>query len=425
MELHDKEAEMALLGSMLIDTRCIPAVTTHVKHSDFYDPYHRQLFGALVIIHDANEPINDIVVLKRQLIAMSIEFDAATIGRIMTSVPTASNAEHYAGAVRELATRRQLLDLSRELASQAKDRAATLEEITSYARQYVELLQAGSTRNMPALVTDALGKLIEHAEQEQSTRSVPWGFPIIDHDFGKLIASELTTIGARPGGGKTTFSMQVAKYNADKGRRVLYASLEMGEVEFAARLACIELAIDSRDLRDGRCPPETVEKLKSLQSEWLSSGFPFYLWAPPRATEVEIESRAKWLHASGGLDLVIVDHLQLVKCTNQRLNRYEQIGQVTKRMKSLAKELDVPVIAQTQLKRSEARPTLSSARESGDIEQDCDNVCFLHQELDGKPEFIVEKFRQGDTGAVDLERGDNGKFVDPSVSEAFDFDGAN
>lgn len=408
-DLHDREVEMALLGTMLLNSKAIAEVTTIVKNTDFHVKYHRQLFNAFLVIHEAKQPLNDSVVLKRQLVEMGIEFDAGYIARIGESVPTALNAFRYAETVRELSLRRQVLDLSRDLAGKANDQTTKLEEITSYARQYVELLQMGSARNMPRPVVASMRLLVDDLNQGQSGYSLPTGFPTIDESFGMLQASELTAIGARPGGGKTTFSMQVARYNAGKNRRVLYVSLEMAELEFAKRMACLELGIDSRLLRQGNCPPPEYDAIRELTEAWEKSDFPFLLWAPPTANDADIESRARYADAAGGLDLLVVDHLQITRCANPRMDRYQQLGEITMRFKSLAKELGIPVIVQTQLKRTEARPSLSSIRESGDVEQNCDNVWFLHREGDAI-ELIVEKFRHGSSGSIDLEF-DEGRFI--------------
>ena len=136
----------------------------------------------------------------------------------------------------------------------------------------------------------------------------------------------------------------------------------MGNLEFAKRLACLELQIDSRLLRQGNCPQEERAAIEQLADVWKSSEFPFLLWAPPSATDAEIEARARYTHATGGLDLLIVGHLQITRCANCKLDRYQQLGEITSRLKSLAKELEIPVIAQTQLKRSEARPSPPSGR---------------------------------------------------------------
>lgn len=415
--IHDKESERALLGSMLLDARVIVEVTTIVKPADLHDVYHRQLFTAIVTINDACQPIDDIVVLKSQITQMDIEWDAAYIAKILDCVPTATNAVRYAHTIRQLSRRRQIIDLSNVLSSKANDATTDLEDITSYARQYVEIMQAGSREDLPVPVSDALQKLVDDLDKKHSAHCLPTGFPTIDSCFGMLQASELTAVGARPGGGKTTFSVQLARHNAGSGRRVLYVSLEMGELEFAKRLACLELGVDPRLLRQGSCPHEEKQRVRELTDEWHSAELPFLLWAPPSATDAEIESRARYADACGGLDLLIVDHLQITRCSNKKLDRYQQLGEITMRLKALAKELEIPVIAQTQLKRSESRPSLSSIRESGDIEQNCDNVWFLHRE-ENCSEFIVEKFRHGSTGSIDLNFVD-GRFSDPAVADLY------
>ena len=204
---HDKDNEKALLGSMLIDPAVITKVSMIVKHTDFYDPYHRQLYNVILIANDANQPIEDVVVLKQSVTAMGVEWNAGYLAELLNIVPTSRNACEYAHNVRQLSRRRQVIDLSRELVAKANNPTSELDDITSYARQYIELMELGSNRNMPGLVGDAMQLVVDDLNQERRRLAgISSGFPTIDEHFGMMQPSELTTIGARPGGGKTTFN---------------------------------------------------------------------------------------------------------------------------------------------------------------------------------------------------------------------------
>ncbi len=260
-------------------------------------------------------------------------------------------------------------------------------------------METGSRKFEPTPIGVTLSELATQATTATSPIGLPIGFPKIDEYFGFLQNGELTTLGARPGGGKTTFAIQLSRFNAAAGKRVLYVSLEMSRREFVSRFACIELGIDSRDLRQGCCTQADRDNMVHLANEWRDKDF--IIWDPPRATIHEIESRARFIHATGGLDLLVVDHLQIVKAESKQ-ERYQHLGDVTQRLKAIAKELEIPVLLQSQLRRSEDRPQLSSLRESGDIEQNADNVWFLHRDAPATVEFIVAKFRHGEPGSVTL-----------------------
>ncbi len=414
---RDEETEMALLGCLILKPDIIPMIAGDLKANEFANDYHRRLYTALLVMYEANEPVGDLLAVRGKVIAMGIGWDTAYMGRIASSVPTANNAKHYAATIRELATRRRVIELSTVLLRRANDPTSQLTDIASHAREYLDVLERQSTKDTARPIGDVMSDVVAEFDQPACGGGVPTGFPSIDSKFGRMQGSELTIVGARPGGGKTTFSIQVAHHNASMGRRVLYVSLEMGELQFAKRLACLETGIDPRLLRDGDCPPEERAAIAQLATDMQEAETPFLLWAPPRATHRDIEARARYEHACGGLDLLIVDHTQLVRDTDSAMPRYQQLGRFTKCFKAIAKELKIPVIAQCQLARSEDRPVLSSLRESGDIEQNGDNVWFLHRDENepNQREYIVAKFRNGPIGSTKLSFTD-GRFQDFAVA---------
>lgn len=229
------------------------------------------------------------------------------------------------------------------------------------------------------------------------------GFEALDSSAGGWMSGELVILAARPGVGKTTFAMQVAAHNAARERRVLFVSLEMRDRELVARMLSGDPGVDSRRLRAGRLGTADIDKLRAAADDIRD--LPVRVWAPPSATLARIRGVAKREVAFGGLSLLVVDYIGLIRpaAGDTKRPRFEQVGEVSAGLKSLAKELDVPVLALCQLNREAdgTEPRLSNLRDSGSIEQDADVVLFLHRETTAT-KLIVAKHRHGETGSVAL-----------------------
>ena len=415
------EAEEALLGSLLIDPDVITHVANLVDPEDFYLARHGEIYGVIRELFDHGEPI-DFVTVVEELDSRNKLDDVGGrtyIASLVNAVPTAINAYQYAQIVQEKSTLRQLISAAAEIARKAYDDSQEVREVVDEAEKLIFAIAERRLDQDLVAIQDVMPTVIEDiralAERGEDVLGVPSGFTDLDKMLGGFQKSDLIILAARPGMGKTSFALNVALHAAKKHRmRVGIFSLEMSREQLVQRLLSQEAHINSHALRQGKIHGEEawtrlMEAAATLQT------CPIYIDDTAALTPFELRTKARRLYAEHGMDLLIVDYMQLMHSGKRSENRVQEISYISRTMKQLARELHVPLIALSQLSRqvenrANKRPMLSDLRESGSIEQDADVVLFIYREGSNEEEsekhniaqIIVAKHRHGPTGVVSL-----------------------
>lgn len=423
MPPHNPDAERGVLGGLLRDPDSIPAVQEVLAPAHFYFDAHQKIYAAVCELVAAAKPV-DLVLLYNQLQLAGHLADAGGhlyLAQLWEAVPTGANVEYHARLVREAATVRALIHASNETLRDAYDRVGAADELVGAAeRRVMEVARAGLVGEvglMAAAVDDAFARLDARAAGGGlAVSGVPSGFSDLDHLTAGFQDGDLVVVAARPSVGKTAFGLNLARHAVvDESLAVLFFSLEMGKAELAERLLAAQARVDSHRIRKGAVDSAEIARLMDAGDALRRTRF--YIDDTPNRSMTQIAATARRVHRKeadrGGLKLVIVDYLQLVEPESRRDPRHEQVGQISRRLKHLARELRVPVIAMAQVNRAsedrqDSRPRLSDLRESGSIEQDADTVVILHRPGKGEPdaenvlEVIVAKHRNGPVGDVVL-----------------------
>jgi replicative DNA helicase len=417
---HNLEAEESVLGSMMLSAEAIASVVEIVQAEDFYRTAHRNIYETILSIYARGEPVDAITVvedLKRRQLGESVG-GPLFVYNLVESVPTPASAAFYARIVSDNALLRRLIDVS----SQIMARAYAVPEDPRKAADEAESLIYGVSRHRDQdqvvsareLVDESMAAL-EHIQQRDSRfAGVPTGFKDLDELLSGLQKGNQIIVAARPGVGKSSFVTNLARNIAvDAGEPVVMFSLEMSRFEIGMRLLCGEAKVPWDRVRSGRVATEEWTRLAEA-AEVLHEA-PLYIVDSGNVTIVDIRSKARRLRSSRhGLGVIIVDYLQLMSGHGRVENRQQEVAEISRSLKLLAKELEVPVIAVSQLNRNpetraDKRPQLSDLRESGSLEQDADIVMFIHRddtedrpEVKGKADIIVAKHRNGPTATIPL-----------------------
>jgi replicative DNA helicase len=411
--MKQDDAERAVLGSMLRDNGTIHDVVLKLGADYFRTAPHRMLFAAIVALYDAGKPVDTVTLAELLKDRRQVEDVGgyAYLGELLDAAPTAANVGHYAGIVHDRAIRRLLFEAAREIAARTKDGAAPPEQLLEDAeRRIFSVAQIGTeaqTLTARELVGQAYDRYDACAQKGGLGRGLLTGFVDLDQLTAGLQDSEVTIIAARTSVGKTMLALALARHTLRDGHPVCFASLEQSGVELIERLACCEAGLDSQRLRCGTLGPE--ERRRFHEAGDRLGRLPLFVDEAPAQTMTRIAATARRLKLQKGIRLLIVDYLQLVAPEDRRAPRHEQVSQTSRRLKFLAKELDIPVVALAQLNRAvEDRqgqePRLSDLRESGSIEQDADMVLLLHRPPDEPGVVVVNiaKQRNGPTDRVRL-----------------------
>lgn len=420
---HSPEAERAVLGSILLDPRVLDDVAVVLVPDDFYVDAHRRIYARLLEMHAANRTI-DLMLLVEELRRHG-EFEAvggsAYLAEIAQSVAVASHAMYYAEVVRNHSFVRALIQAGTDIVRDAFDLSLEPREIINRAEEKILAIRDRRSPGDAVPISDVLFEafqMIDRRMQGEAT-GVPTGFTDLDKLTGGLHDSELIILAARPSMGKTALATNIAEHvSVDAGLTTLFVSLEMSRLELIQRMLCSRGKINGHKFRSGFLSAEDREKLVRAAGE-LSRGRLLIDDSPSR-TVTEIAAVARRLKRREGLRLVVIDYLQLIEPDNPKDPRQEQVAKITRRLKTLARELKIPILCLAQLNRQtevvkDNRPRLSHLRESGAIEQDADVVMFVHREeyyhtreeaqargLCGLAEVIVAKQRNGPVGDVKL-----------------------
>lgn len=417
---HDIEAEQAILGSMLTDKDAVISALEVLKEDSFYREDNRAIFSAILSLYSKSEPI-DIITVKAELTEQGnfervggLEYLAGLPER----VPTTSNVEKYIKIVEEKATLRSLIQTSNEMISLGYDESESADNILDMAeRKVFELTQKKNTKGYTPLkdvLVESFNELEKLYNQKGFITGVPSGFIDFDRKTAGLHNSDLIILAARPAMGKSAFAINIATNAAVRSNiPVAIFNLEMSKAQVGNRILCSEAMVDSNKVRTGQMDDDDWVKLATTLG--TLSDAPIYIDDTPGINITGIRTKCRKLKMEKNIGLIVIDYLQLIQGTGKSNSREQEIAEISRSLKVLAKELEVPVIALSQLSRSseqrnDKRPMLSDLRESGSIEQDADIVVFLYRddyynkesEKRNIAEVIIAKQRSGDTGTVEL-----------------------
>jgi replicative DNA helicase len=417
---RSQEAERSVLGSMLRDNNVIGDVVQIVRADSFYEDAHQKLFQAIVGMYDKGDPV-ELVSLGETLIQLKQVEDVggfAYLAQLWDATPTAANAEYYAKIVRDRAMVRSLIHASTEILRDAYDQAQPAEEMLGAAeRKIFEIAEKGTTGQTYTL-EEAINEAYRRIDERQlgdamSISGISTGYTDLDEITAGLQNSELILLAARPSIGKTAMALNLARNIAvDEHHPVFFVSLEQSRIEIAERLLCCQARVDSHKLRKGNLSRDDRDKL--VEAGGLLREAKIFIDDTPGQGLLRIAANARRLKLRQGIKLVFIDYLQLIEPDNRRDPRQEQVAQISRRLKFLARELAIPVVALAQVNRSsedrqDHRPRLADLRESGSLEQDSDTVMLLHRpdryepgQQEGIIEVIIGKQRNGPTGEITL-----------------------
>ncbi len=416
---HSAEAEESVLGAILLSPDAANLVLDKLDAEDFYVPAYQAVFESIQELYNSNQPI-DAVTVTDQLRRKSELDRVGGIGfvtELMDAVPVASRVEYYAGIVEETALRRRLMAAGARVSDLAMDVEEEIDTVIDHSEQTIFRVAERRVGDGLQLLSGHLQSSIELIEELGSSAThitgTPTGFRDLDKKLAGLHAANLIVIAARPAMGKSALGLNIAANVAMQGGTVAVFSMEMAKEEIIQRLLCSIGRVDSMKLRSGQLDQRQWQGVVNAAGKLF--GAEIYVDDSANVTVTDIRAKCRRLKRSKGLDLVLVDYLQLMSGRN-RENRQQEISEISRSMKNLARELDLPVIAISQLNRSlesrdDKRPRLGDLRESGAIEQDSDIVMFIYrheyyhpEDVDSKglAEVIVAKHRAGSTGKVEM-----------------------
>jgi len=421
---QNRDAERAVLGSILLLPEVCDEVSLVVRPDEFSDPANETIYGHMLAMHDANQRIDHMLLLERLKAAREVEAvgGPAYIAEIAQIVPTAAHAQYYARIVHDKAVLRSLIQASTDILRDAYEASVDARTMLSRAEERVfsilEKKGRGDLTKIDDVLKASLLRLDARMKHDHAVGGLETGFADLDDMTGGLHGSELIILAARPSMGKTALAMNIAEHVAMRlSATTLFVSLEMSAIELGDRLLCSVARVNGNRLRNGSITNK--ERSQLVQTAAEISHAPFFVDDSPSRTMTEIAANARRLKRKDSLGLVVIDYLQLIEPDNPKDPRQEQVAKIARRLKGLARELDVPVLCLAQLNRQaevskDNKPRLSHLRESGAIEQDADVVVFVHREeyyqtneedrqrVRGEAELIVAKQRNGPTGDVKL-----------------------
>lgn len=419
---QDLEAEKSLLGAMLISDASMPEILTIVKSEDFYDPAHQTIFAAMTNLYETHKPVDLITLtaeLKRQKKLKEIG-GAPYLTELSNYVSAASHAKAYADIVEKASIRRKLIKAGGEIAKKAYEEDADVDILVGEAEKKLfevsDKIVKSDYESLDELMPGALERIVELKKNKGILRGLKTGFPDIDKMTAGFQKGDLVIIGARPGMGKTTLAQNFAYNVANINKKgVLFFSMEMAKNEIVDRIVSDVGTVDNWHIRTGNISDDEFQSIDDAVSEMDET--PIYIDDTSSMTIFDIRNKARRAVNDHDIGAIIVDYLQLIQGSDRyKGNRVQEVTEISRGLKILARELEVPVIALAQLSRNvtgrdDNRPQLSDLRESGSIEQDADLVMFIHRPGYYKKgegidenitELLISKHRHGSVGIVDL-----------------------
>jgi replicative DNA helicase len=423
---YSPEAEISVLGGMFLDTDAIVKAIEILDDSMFYREAHRRLFRSMVRLWERGAVIDAVTLSEELKTAGDFDVVGGTpfLAQLLDAVPTAANIEYHAKIVREKAVLRRLIETATTIIQETYESQGDVEDLLDVAEQKIFQIAQTHDRKGFVWIKEILWPTFEKIEQLQNNNSsvtgVPTGFADLDEMTAGFQSGDLIIVAARPSMGKTAFTLNIAQHAAISARKaVAVFSLEMSKESLVQRILCAEGRVDASRLRRGRLLDDEYARLATAAG-YLNTA-PIYIDDTPAISVLETRAKARRLKADRpDLSMIIVDYLQLMQGPTRSENRQQEVSEISRGLKALAKELEVPVVALSQLSRAvesrpDKRPMMSDLRESGAIEQDADVIMFLYRpeyyygpvdkdgnSLEGRAELIIGKQRNGATGKVDL-----------------------
>ena len=420
---HSAEAEESVLGALLLDKDAVIAVAEFLRAEDFYDDRHKEIFVTAIELFEERIPIDVLTVSERLKKRKSLKKvgGAGFLADLVNRVPTAAHVEHYGRIVKEAATKRALMAVTSRLMEFSMDESLGANELLDKAESEIfSLTQTHLTDTfipIKAALAESFDRLDELHKQAEGLRGVPTGYKDLDDTLAGMQRSNLLILAARPGVGKTALALNMAQNLAVKYKKpVGFFSLEMSKEELVDRLLVAQADIDAWKLKTGKLDEEDFTKLSNAMGELAEA--PLFIDDTPGLSILEMRTKARRLQVENGVELIVVDYLQLAR--SRRLeNRVQEVSEISQGLKNLAREIKVPVLAVSQLSRAveqrgTRKPQLADLRESGSIEQDADVVMFLWREEEDNSENVnldIAKHRNGPLRSIKLFfKGDRIKF---------------
>ncbi len=420
------EAEQAVLGSMLTSKEAVSKVLQHLRSEHFYKDAHSKIFSVMIQLFEKSEPIDTVSVMDKLKKNKALESVGGMyyVTGLVESVPTTANVEHYAAIVLEKALLRELIEVTNDVSKEAFDDKQSVNEVLDNAEQSIfkisQFRLKGGFKHIDPILHETFERLDAIHSKSGAVVGIPSGLKDLDELTAGFQSGELIVIAGRPSMGKTALALTIARNaSVDHKNGVGFFSLEMASHQLGIRLLCAEAGLDNHAVRTGRLKDEQWKQLSLAVGDLAEAEI--YLDDTPALTVLELRAKARRLLAEHDIKLLIIDYLQLMSGPSRAENRQQEISIISRSLKALAKELEIPVIALSQLSRAvESRtppiPQLSDLRESGAIEQDADVVMFLYRpwlyysdeqkqdkfEDSGLARLILAKQRNGPTGNVNL-----------------------
>jgi len=416
------EAEQSVLGSLLLDKEALIKVADFLKSDDFYRDDHKVIYEAILKLYEKRKPIDvltltDILEKEKKLKSVG---GASYLTTLVNSVPTAANVVTYAQIIQQKATLRRLISAATSIAEMGFDENTEMETLLDKAESTLFNVSQQYVRQYFTPIKDVLAESFERIDklhrEKGVLRGVPTGFKNLDNLLAGLQKSDLIILASRPSVGKSSLALNIADHIACETKTAVgIFSLEMSKEQIIDRLLCLRGSVDSWKLRTGNLEDEDFGKLNYAMG--VLSEAPIFIDDSPMLNAMEIRTKARRLQADNDLGLIVVDYLQLMQGASYHGsdNRVQEVSEISRNLKALARELDVPVLALSQLSRAvehrpDKKPVLADLRESGSIEQDADVVMFIYrddaydQESDKKniAEILIRKHRNGPTGDIEL-----------------------
>ena len=420
---HNEDAERSVLGAVLLDNQVLDELSGQLAPEDYYREGHRHVFRAMLELHQRGEPI-DVLTLADYLEAedrLEAAGGPSYLTRLSGAVPSAANVNHYAEIVQRKSSLRQFIAAAGDLINECYGDVNDFEAFMDGAEQRLfAITQLGQKRDyavMRDVVKEAFTEIEALYQKDEQITGVPSGFIDLDDMTAGWQPSDLIVVAARPGMGKTSFTLNMAAHAAiQRNIPSAFFSLEMSNVQLAIRMLCSEARINQSNLRKGSMTEQEWARL--IKAAGTLSEAPIYLDDTPGLPIMEFRSKARRLKAEHDIEIIFVDYLQLMTGTQHSRSsgsREQEISEISRNLKGVAKELEIPIIALAQLnrgveQRSDKRPKISDLRESGAIEQDADLISFIYREemydedteAQGLAEIIIGKHRNGATGTINL-----------------------
>ncbi len=417
---HSVEAEQSVIGSMIMDRDAISVASELISGEDFYNKQYGILFETMVEMNEDGSPV-DLVTLQNRLREKDVPPEVSSlefVGDLIRAVPTSANIKYYADIVAEKSTLRRLIRLNEEIANTCyigkENLEFILEDTEKRVFQLVQRRNTGDFVPIRQVVMNAMDKIETSAKNKGSVTGIPTGFTDLDYRTAGMQPSDLVLIAARPSMGKTAFVLNIAQHVAFKqNKAVAIFSLEMSKEQLVNRMFSLESSVDAQKLRTGQLNDQEWERL--IESAGVIGRSKLIIDDTPGISISELRSKCRKFKLEHGLSMIIIDYLQLMTGSGRSDSRQQEISDISRSLKAVARELSVPVLALSQLSRAveqrpDHRPMLSDLRESGAIEQDADVVMFIYRddyynhdsEKKGVSEIIIAKQRNGPIGTVEL-----------------------